>query len=66
MEFYKSSVDLINEKFGGINAIQEQIKIAKLKEQSVGNMISNLDTCIVSTILNLRERSIDLLKSNFF
>ena len=38
MEFYKTQVDLINEEFGGINAIKEQIKIAKLKEQSVGNL----------------------------
>ena len=50
MEFYKSTVELINEKFGGINSIDEQIKIAKLKEQSVGNLWSKLDTCIVSKL----------------
>ena len=48
LEYYRSAVELINEKFGGINAIQEQIKIAKLKEQSIGTMLNKLDTCIVS------------------
>ena len=54
MEFYQSQVNLINEKFGGINSIDEQIKIAKLKEQSVGNLWSKLDTCINSTEGNLQ------------
>lgn len=48
MEFYKSTVDLINEKFGGIDAVGDQIRIAKLKEASVGNLYKKLDTCIVS------------------
>ena len=51
MMFYKSTVELVNEKFGGIEAIEEQIKIAKLKEQSVGNLMNKLDTCIVSLFL---------------
>ena len=49
MEFYKSTVDLINEKFGGIDAVGDQIRIAKMKEQSVGNLWNKLDTCINST-----------------
>ena len=53
MEFFKSTVELVNEKFGGIEAIEEQIKIAKLKEQSVGNLMHKLDTCIVSSIFCL-------------
>ena len=48
MKFFQDQVEIINNEFGGINAIKEQIKIAKMKEQSVGKMISNLDTCIVS------------------
>lgn len=48
LAFFKSTVELINEKFGGIESIEDQIKIAKLKEQSVGNLMSKLDTCIVS------------------
>ena len=49
MEFYKSTVELINEKFGGIDSVGDQIRIAKLKEQSVGNLFNKLDTCIVSS-----------------
>ena len=49
LAFFKSTVELINEKFGGIESIEDQIKIAKLKEQSVGNLMSKLDTCIVSS-----------------
>ena len=48
MNFFKETVEVINNEFGGLNSIKEQIKIAKLKEQSVGNMVSNLETCIVS------------------
>lgn len=49
VDVYKTQVDLINEKYGGITAVQDMIKIAKLKEQSVGNLMHKLDTCIVST-----------------
>ena len=52
LEFFKSTVELINSKFGGIEAIEDQIKIAKLKEQSVGNLMNKLDTCIVSSFLS--------------
>ena len=36
----------INEKFGGYNEIENQIKIAKLKEEAVGNLWQKLNTCI--------------------
>ena len=49
LAFFKSTVELINEKFGGIEAVEDLVKIAKLKEQSVGNLMSKLDTCIVSS-----------------
>ena len=60
MMFFKSTVELVNEKFGGIDSIEEQIKIAKLKEQSVGNLMHKLDTCIVSSPNNSARTSITI------
>ena len=50
LEVFRKQVELINNEFGGINSVKEQIQIAKLKEQSVGDLWRKLDTCIVSRI----------------
>ena len=47
-------MDSINEKFGGYNEIESQIRIAKLKEGAVGNLWQKLNTCIQSTEGNLQ------------
>lgn len=52
-EFWKAQMEAINEKFGGSLEIENQIRIAKLKEAAVGNLWSKLNTCIGSTEGNL-------------
>ena len=52
-EFWKGQIDQINDKFGGYNEIERQIKVAKLKEEAVGNLWKKLNTCIHSTEGNL-------------
>ena len=47
-------MDRIDEQFGGYNEIERQIKVAKLKEQAVGNLWQKLNTCIQSTEGNLQ------------
>merc|ERR1712183_1132877 len=44
----------INEKFGGSIEIENQIRVAKMKEAAVGNLWSKLNTCIHSTEGNLQ------------
>ena len=61
VNYYKRVSDEIEETFGGINSVREQIKIAKLKESSVGTMVSNLETCIVSTYFSLLNNIILLV-----
>lgn len=40
---YKNVVDEVETKFGGMNAIDDQIRTAKLKEQSVARLLTQLD-----------------------
>ena len=39
-QLYKSLVDEINEKFGGMNSVDEQIRMAKHKERAVAQLLT--------------------------
>ena len=54
LEFWKGQMDKINDNFGGYGEVERQIKLAKLKEQAVGNLWQKLNTCIQSTEGNLQ------------
>jgi hypothetical protein len=45
---YKNVVDEIETKFGGMNAVDDQIRTAKLKEQSVARLLTQLDSTMSS------------------
>jgi len=52
-DIFKKLVDEINEKFGGMNAVDEAIRLARLKEESVAGLLSRLETVMESTESNL-------------
>lgn len=48
IKVYKADLDEVNDKFGGLNSIDQQIRIAKLKERSVHQLLTQLDSTMVS------------------
>lgn len=50
---FKRIVDEISEKFGGINAVDEAIRLARIKEDSVAGLLQKLETVLESTESNL-------------
>ena len=47
-ETYKRIVDEIEQRFGGMNAVDDAIRLAKIKEESVGGLVKKLETVLVS------------------
>jgi hypothetical protein len=47
-EMYKQTHDEVNKKYGGMNALENAIKMAKLKEEAVAGLLSKLEFVLVS------------------
>ena len=47
-ETYKSIVDEIDSKFGGMNSIYDAIRLAKVKEEAVAGLLTKLEAVLVS------------------
>ena len=45
---YKNQVDEINTRFGGMNAVDDAIRLAKMKEGAVGDLLQRLSHALVS------------------
>lgn len=56
LNIYKHDLDEVNERFGGLNSIDEQIRIAKLKERSVQQLLNQLDGTMSSIECSLSCR----------
>ena len=50
---FRSQIDEIKEKYGGIDGVREAVRVAKMKEKSVGSLIEKLDNILKSTENNL-------------
>lgn len=49
-DMYKATVDQINDKFGGITAVDDAIRNAKCKEDAVGGLLTKLEFILVSSM----------------
>ena len=47
-DVYKKLVDEINDRFGGMNSVDEQIRMAKHKEKAVAQLLTQLENTLVS------------------
>ena len=57
---YKQIADEI-ERVGGMSVVEDQIRKAKLKEQSVATLLRQLDQTMVSPVLNMLRVGFDLV-----
>ena len=46
-DVYKKLVDEINDRFGGMNSVDEQIRMAKHKEKAVAQLLTQLENTLV-------------------
>ena len=49
LDFYKSQFETIEKEYGGVKGIDETMRIARLKEQTIGNLIKKLSSVFDST-----------------
>ena len=50
---YKSQIDAINTQYGSVNGVHEAVRVAKMKEESVGALVTKLSNILKSTENNL-------------